>query len=410
MPTQRAFVFLILALALYLLANQTQVGWIYIMTNGLVGLLAIAFFYAWGMLKPLHIQRVFQPLSTQRTASSLASYQDQEGDPELRPIDFYEDDPIEISLYIKHTGLKPALLISGQEICPFAPPAEQIQPFFVSSLFRGQAVKLAYRTVCYRRGPYHFSTLSLASKGPFGFFGSQRTLAAPGDILIYPYYHPLKRLRLLETKGFTDRLATRPGLGDEVIGAREYRSGDSMRQIHWRSTARAGKFVVKEFSDHDQVTMTVVLDLSVGGNVGEGKFSTFETALRIAASLGYYASQKKIPFYLAGQSQRWKPPAVALSWWSSLNYLARVENDGQKPLADILSTFPPVPFLVALIANPDEPTQRALSSLQQKGIQTLAIFITPDGTTPLSALASSGDRLIVRSVSPHNWAEVLDAV
>ena len=63
MPTKRAWIFLILALALYFLANQTQVGWIYVITAGLVAILLVAFCYAWGMLKLIRLRRTFRNLS-----------------------------------------------------------------------------------------------------------------------------------------------------------------------------------------------------------------------------------------------------------------------------------------------------------------------------------------------------------
>ena len=57
MPTKRAVVILVLAMALYGIANQTQVGWVYIMTNALVALLLVTFVYSWGMLKAVDAQR-----------------------------------------------------------------------------------------------------------------------------------------------------------------------------------------------------------------------------------------------------------------------------------------------------------------------------------------------------------------
>jgi hypothetical protein len=168
--------------------------------------------------------------------------------------------------------------------------------------------------------------------------------------------------------------------------------------------------VVKEFLDTDQLTMTVVLDLSRQGNVGQGKFSTFETAVRLAASFGHYAAQQNIPFHLAGQSQRWRPPAMALSWWGILNYLAKVENDGRTSLAEVLSNLPAQPFVVVLVSKPDEAIDRELESLQRKGIQTLAIFITLDSSAPASSLSQSGPGLERRQVDSHNWPAVFNAV
>jgi hypothetical protein len=419
MATRRAWALLLIALVLYILANQTQVGWTYIMSNVLIGLVLVTFVYGLGMLKPIEIWPVVHNLSPRPAQTTLPFAQREQAQaPDHSQLDqlawqsaeFYEDDPVEVTLQFNHKGLRPAFLVGGQAYCPFAPEAEQTQTFFVPTLFKGRSIRLSYHTCCHRRGNYQFPGLRLHTPGPFGLFGTRRTLEASGEILIYPNYFPLNRMRLLETRGFADKQALRVGASSEVVGTREYRSGDSLRQIHWRSTARVSKLVVKEFLDTDQLTMTVVLDLSKQGNVGAGKFSTFETAVRLAASFGYYAARQNIPFHLAGQSQRWRPPATALSWWGILNYLAKVENDGRDSLAEVLSNLPVQPFVVVLVSKPDEAIERELVSLQHKGIQMLAVFITLDGSAPASFLSQSGPGLERRQVDSHNWPAVFDDV
>ncbi|MBI1880800.1 MAG: DUF58 domain-containing protein, partial [Chloroflexi bacterium] len=295
MPTKRAWGLFILALTLYFLANQTQVGWIYIITDGLIGLLLVAAIYSWGMLNPIRVTRVLRAGPTEPSDPTSEVQFAQNAGPEtaefdLSPPVFHEDDPIEITLEFHHSGLKPALLVGGLEQCPFAPPADQAQPFFIPGLFKGQADSLTYQTVCDRRGYHRFAAMQLSSRGPFGLFRTRRTLAVPTEVLIYPVYYPLKRLRLFEKKEFAEQQTTRFGRGDQVIGTREYRTGDSLRQIHWRSTARTGQLVVKEFSDDEQQAFTVVLDLQADISIGQGKFSAFETAIRLAATFGHYAT------------------------------------------------------------------------------------------------------------------------
>jgi uncharacterized protein (DUF58 family) len=241
----------------------------------------------------------------------------------------HEDDPIEVTLHFK-IGFRPAWGSVGWNDVPS--PHRRPASLY-PRLVRNRPVNLTYQTQGDRRGLYTFSPLQLHSRGPFGLFRTQHTLAAPGEVLIYPVYHPLQRLRVFEKREIAEQQSLRIGRGSQIIGTREYRPGDSLRQIHWRSTARAGKLVVKEFTDDDQPSMTVVLDLQMGSNVGQGKFSTFETAIRMAASLGYYATQRNIPFHLVASSKQWTPPAKPLSWWAILNYLARVETDGQESLA-----------------------------------------------------------------------------
>jgi uncharacterized protein (DUF58 family) len=214
-------------------------------------------------------------------------------------------------------------------------------------------------------------------------------------------------LRVFEKKEFAEQPALRVGRGSQVIGTREYRTGDSLRQIHWRSTARTGQLVVKEFSDDEQQAFTVVLDLQSDISIGSSKFSTFETAIRLAASFGYYATQKNIPFRLVGSSPKWTPPAMPLSWWATLNYLAKVENDGPEPLAKVLGRLPLSTFLVILISRPHETLIKALAALAQPSRQTLAIFITADGAVPPMATSLKSANLVVKSVSPYNWVDFL---
>lgn len=398
MPTKRTFILLIFAVLLYLLANQTQVGWVYLMSNSLIGVLLVDFFYSRRILKGVRVERSFQPPS--ETVDEGLETVDVK-------TDFHEDDPIEVRLQAKQTGLRPAFLIAGQETCPFAPLDEQNQPFFIPTLFRDRPVTLSYHTTCDRRGVYKFDDLRLHSRGTFGLFRSQRTLAVPSELLIYPQFHPLKRLRLLEHRGFTDRQSLRVGQGSEIIGTREYRSGDSMRHIHWRSTARLGELVVKELSDQDQLTLTVILDLSVGGGLREGKFSTFETAIRLAATFGYYANHKNIPFRLIGHSPNWRPPNTTLSWWGTLNYLAKVKNDGSEPLAEVLRSLPQLPFIVVLISQPIDATNQALIQLKQRNTPILAIYITLDDHQP-TPFPASGANLQIRTVTPSTWSTIVE--
>lgn len=401
MPSKRTWAFLVLAVLLYFLANQTQVGWVYVMTAGILGLLAANFFYSRRLLAGIKVQRTFKNLSDNEK-NSVA------GKSDLTPDSFHEDDPIEITLHVQQTGLRPAFLIHGDEVCPFAPPEEQKQPVFIPHLFKQQAVQAVYTTVCDRRGLHRYGPLPLRSRGPFDFFQTRHTVAAPAEILIYPAYHRLQRLHLLETRELAERQTARVGLGTEVVGTREYRPGDSLRQIHWRSTARIGRLVVKEFAEEDQPSLTVMLDLETTAGVGREKYSTFETAIRVAASLGYYATRHDVPFRLAGSSPKWRAPASPLSWWAMLNYLAKVQNDGQESLARVLETLPPLPFLVVLVSRPTPNIIRAIHTTHQKGSRVLALFITPDGAIPPEISPAGAAGLEIAGMSPYNWVEVLE--
>jgi hypothetical protein len=312
-----------------------------------------------------------------------------------------------VALHVQHRSLRPAFLISGQEQCPFAAPAEQTQPLFIPSLFKQQPLTLSYQILSDRRGYYTFPAIPLRSTGPFGFFSTRRTVTAPGDILIYPRYYPLKRLMALEKRSLGPRETAKVGLGSQVIGTRDYRSGDSMRQVHWRSTARRGNLVVKEFATENQLSLMVVLDLQRGSNLGSGKFSTFETALRLAATFAYYADYKKLPIYLAGTSPSWTPPKTPLSWWAILNYLAKVQQDGHLPLGQLLGKLPALPFVVVLVSHPTAEIAKDLATLAQRCGQVLAISINPTESDVGELPLPQRSNLRYISVVAAEWLETV---
>ncbi|MEM7032710.1 MAG: DUF58 domain-containing protein [Chloroflexota bacterium] len=405
MPTKRAGVIFAMALIFYLLANQTQVGWIYIFTNILLGFLIVSFFYARGLLSRLIVTRSIRPVDDQPQQMSMQDEIVSLPDLDRVPT-FHEDDAVEIKLTCSQTGIRPLFLVDGREFCPFAPEHDQDQSLFIPTLFRSEPLQFAYSTVCDRRGVFSLSHILVQTTGPFGLFRTKRTLNAPSNVMIYPAYHPLNRLRHFENRNLAERQAQRVGAGSQIIGTRDYQRGDSLRLIHWRSTARMGNLVVKEFSDDEDRTLTVVLDLHQQASVGQGKHSTFETAIRVAASLSHYAENKKIPFYLQGTSQNWIPPKASLSWWATLNYLAKVEQDGQQPLETILPHLKGTNFYIILISQASPAVIQALQTLAQRQLSVLPIFITPSGELP-----SGANKLETAiSLSPFNWASVLSTL
>jgi uncharacterized protein (DUF58 family) len=107
----------------------------------------------------------------------------------------------------------------------------------------------AVRTICRRRGRFALGPLSLVSGDPLGLFEFKRDLKISSDIVVYPAMIPIP--------SFAPPLGQLPG-GDavrqrthyittNVSGVRDYAPGDSFSRIHWRSTARRARLIVKEF-------------------------------------------------------------------------------------------------------------------------------------------------------------------
>jgi uncharacterized protein (DUF58 family) len=107
----------------------------------------------------------------------------------------------------------------------------------------------AVRTICRRRGMFTLGPLTLISGDPLGLFEFKRDLKVSSSIVVYP--------AMISIPSFVPPLGQLPG-GDavrqrthyittNVAGVRDYEPGDSFNRIHWRSTARRGRLIVKEF-------------------------------------------------------------------------------------------------------------------------------------------------------------------
>ena len=134
-----------------------------------------------------------------------------------------------------------------------------------------------------RRGLFRFDGLTLARTDPFGLFRAFSKISAPETMLILPKRYPLPPIALPGTMRLQEggvALASNVGQSDEFVALREYRRGDPLRRIHWRSWARIGKPIVREFEDEFFSRHALVLDTFCDEPYSEN----FEEAVSVAAS------------------------------------------------------------------------------------------------------------------------------
>lgn len=137
-----------------------------------------------------------------------------------------------------------------------------------------------------RRGIAHLSKLAIACPEPFGLFRALRRIDAPQSVLILPKRYPLPPFELPGSMKYQQggvSLASSVGESEEFVSLREYRPGDPLRRMHWKSFAKAGKPLVKEFQDEFFVRHALVLDTFATQPYSD----LFEEAISVAASLAY---------------------------------------------------------------------------------------------------------------------------
>jgi uncharacterized protein (DUF58 family) len=158
-----------------------------------------------------------------------------------------------------------------------------IQPAPLPALLAGQTVETVVELTPLRRGALSFVGSSLARPDPFGLFRALARVAQPGKILILPKRYPLPPLAMAGSLKYQEggvALAANVGQSEEFVALRDYRRGDPLRHIHWRSWARTGKPIVKEFEDEFFVRHALVLDTFHPQPNSE----LFEEAVSVAAS------------------------------------------------------------------------------------------------------------------------------
>jgi len=157
------------------------------------------------------------------------------------------------------------------------------RPADVPAIPAKSEVDISLELVPLKRGILRFNGLGLARPDPLGLFRSFSNFALPQAVLILPKRYPLPPFPMPGNLKYQEggvALASNVGQSEEFVSLRDYRNGDPLRHIHWRSWAKTGKPVVKEFEDEFFVRHALVLDTFTDHPHSE----IFEEAVSVAAS------------------------------------------------------------------------------------------------------------------------------
>jgi uncharacterized protein (DUF58 family) len=188
------------------------------------------------------------------------------------------------------------------------------------------------------RGRYEFEGSVAVIEDPFGLERVEQPLASPGALLVYPR---LVDLDHLFSEGGTRshdgrRLLLRRPSGFDLHSVREYEHGDSLRKVHWRSTARRAQLMVKELEDSPRDEVAVVLDADPDAVVGE----SFDVQVRAAGSLllSHIRHGRRAVLVVNGaRAEQQGVRSAEHDWRQALDLLAAAEPEQGPPLAAVLA-------------------------------------------------------------------------
>lgn len=143
-----------------------------------------------------------------------------------------------------------------------------------------------------RRGSISFADSYLAKPDLLGLFRRLIVLKAHQSCLVLPKHYPLKPLTLAGKRKYQAggvSLASSVGNSSEFMSLRDYQRGDPLNSIHWKSFAKHGKLIVKEYQDEYFVRRALLLDTFVG----DAAVEQFEAAVSVAASIALNERQNE---------------------------------------------------------------------------------------------------------------------
>jgi uncharacterized protein (DUF58 family) len=203
----------------------------------------------------------------------------------------------------------------------------------------GKQQRASYRHTFHRRGLYRLDGFRISTRFPFALFAKSREVTRVDEILVLPAVRPVA-LPAARSQRVGDAPQSKLGRRGEFFGLREYREGDDSRGIHWRSSARGGRLLVRELEEEAQRRVVLEVDNAVADATDETQLDALEEAVSHAASLA-------VAYLRAGY-------AVKLSARGASVPLGAGAAQEQR-LLRALALLPPVAPDVAMTGGPHDP-------------------------------------------------------
>lgn len=279
----------------------------------------------------------------------------------------------------------------------------------ISSLGRDSTQRWQVKTLCTQRGRFRLGPLTLHSGDPLGIFNPSEAINESSQLVVYPLVVELSSFEpsISDLSGGEARHRRTYQITSSVAGVREYMMGDSLNRIHWPTTARARRFMVKEFELDPTADIWLFLDLNREAEAAlpwtpkppepglfalrrkrqnEDEFElppiTTEYGVTVTASLARY-------FLMRNR-------AVGLTAWGAvrdyiqadrgerqlnkmLETLAVVQADGTVPFSHLASTegirLNRNDTVIAVSSDPSPDWAKALQQIQRRGVNSVAVVI-----------------------------------
>ena len=247
---------------LFFLGTNVQAGWLFVLAAMLLGVVLA------GIVMPV---RATRGVVVERRAPA--------------EVHQCEEALVEVIVHGGRRATRRGLLVHDR----FLEPAD----LWLGAMRPGEQMEITTMRVARARGPHESVPVSVRSSAPFGVGERRRRVTVDGPrTLVLPVVErlgPLPFVRAASTTEIAMHTAPRRGQGPEFLGIREYRTGDSMRHVHWASTARMGAVMVRELEQEQTRRLALVVDVSRDSEPLDAALTPLDRVCSAAASIALAA-------------------------------------------------------------------------------------------------------------------------
>lgn len=394
MSRRRTAIYIIIAISL-LAGLVTGRGFFFNVGYAFIGLLIFAYFWAWSGANWLRLTR-----QTRARRAQVGRY-------------------VEERFTVKNSGTLPKLWL---EVYDHSSLPGHRASHVANNLGARSATSWTVRTLCVRRGEFLLGPLRVVAGDPFGLFEVERKISATSRLVVYPSTFSLPDFALpagILPGGEALRRRTHQ-ITTNAAGVRDYVPGDSMNRIHWRSTARKDRLIVKEFELDPLADIWIIMDAERTVQAGEynptdldaermpwetgAQFAlppaTEEYAVAISASLGNYFVERDraLGFITEGQHREViQPDRGARQLNKIFETLAVVRAVGRMPLDQLLllecEPLTRGTTIVVVTSSTRDEWAGAAHRLLRRGLRVIGVLIDPEDFGGRPGMRQIGRRL-----------------
>jgi uncharacterized protein (DUF58 family) len=253
--------------------------------------------------------------------------------------------------------------------------------FVLPGLAPGERRGVAYSVRSEVRGRFTVGPLAVRLTDPFGLVEQARSFTTRDQLIVTPAVHALPGLPWRGDWG--GRGDSRPravaASGEDDVATREYRHGDDLRRVHWRSTARRGELMVRREEQPWQSRASILIDRRKVAHHGEGLASSLEWAVIATASVAHHLVGLGYLVRLVDGAEQhgWSDPAGEGDG-PLLDQLAVLEPGNLATLAEGITLSRASQrggLLVAVVGTLDDQTTEDLARLRRQGTSCVAIVL-----------------------------------